>query len=204
MSEISPAARPAPVDRPILSTLANRWSARAIDPTRPVPRQVLLTLLEAARWAPSSGNAQPWRYLVFDDSVPEARDVARSCLNRGNAWAKQAPVLLLSVVVNTWPDSDERNRSALHDLGAASFSLVIQGTAEGLVAHQMAGFDVEAARAAFAVPNHADPMAMIALGYPGSVDDLPEDKRERERRPRRRRPIAETAFLGRFGGPGLT
>lgn len=203
MFEVSPSARPAPVDRPILSVLADRWSARAIDPARPVSPDLLLTMLEAARWAPSNGNAQPWRYLVFDDRVPEALAEARDCLNRGNDWARRAPVLLLSVVVHTWPDGDELNRMALHDVGAASLSLVLQGVAEGLVVHQMAGFDVERARSSFSVPRHVDPVAMIAVGYPGSVADLPEGKREREYRPRRRRPIDETAFLGGFTGPGL-
>lgn len=188
--------RPAPTDHEILPLLAGRWSSRAIDPERPVASDQLARLLEAARWAPSSGNVQPWRYLVFDDSVPEARDRARGCLRRGNAWAHRAPVLLLSVVARWWPDSTDPNPSALHDVGAASLSLCLQAAADGLVCHQMAGFDRQTARERFAVPDGMDPVAFIAVGHPGRADLLDDRRRDREQAPRRRRAIAETAFVG--------
>lgn len=192
--------RPAPTDHEIHPLLAARWSTRAIDPERPVASAQLARLLEAARWAPSSGNVQPWRYLVFDDSVPEAREQARGCLRRGNTWAHRAPILLLSVVARWWPDSTDPNPSALHDVGAASLSLCLQAVTEGLVAHQMAGFDRELARERFAVPDGADPVAFIAVGHPGPPDLLDDHRRKRERAPRRRRTIAETAFVGGYEG----
>ena len=197
------ALRPAPTTRPILEVLAGRWSSRAIDPDRPVSRAQLAVLLEAARWAPSSGNVQPWRYLVFDAEVPEARAQARDCLRRGNVWAHRAPVLLLSLVDCCWPDSTDPNPSALHDVGAASLSLVLQAMAEGLVAHQMAGFDRARARERFAVPDRLDPVAFIAVGHPGRADLLDDRRRDREQAPRRRRPISATAFVGRWGGPSF-
>lgn len=198
-----PVARPAPIDHAILDVLAGRWSSRAIDPDRPVARTQLVTLLEAARWAPSSGNVQPWRYLVFDASVPDAREQARSCLRRGNVWAHVAPVLLLSLVDRYWPGSEDPNPSALHDLGGASLSLCLQAAADGLVAHQMAGFERDAARERFALPERLAPVAFIAIGHPGRPDLLDERRREREQRPRRRRPVHETAFIGGWDGPGL-
>lgn len=198
-----PHARRAPTAHPVLDVLAERWSSRALDPDRLVPRPTLLRLLEAARWAPSSGNAQPWRYLVFDETVPAARERARDCLNRGNTWARAAPVLLLSVVVRTWPGSDEPNRMALHDLGAASLALSLQATEEGLILHQMAGFDLERARDVGRLPSHTDPVAMIAVGYPGDLARLPDSLQRKEQRPRRRRPVAEIAMLERFDGPPL-
>lgn len=195
-----PLFRPAPINHEILSVLAGRWSSRAIDPDRPVPSHQVARLLEAARWAPSSGNVQPWRYLVFDDSVPEAREQARGCLRRGNAWAQRAPVLLLSLVARWWPDSTDPNPSALHDVGAASMSLCLQAAADGLVAHQMAGFDRQMARERFAVPDGTDPVAFIAVGHPGRADLLDERRRDREQAPRRRRPISQTAFVGGCDG----
>lgn len=199
---VTPTQRPAPVDHPIVPLLAGRWSARAIDPDRPVPPAQVARLLEAARWAPSSGNVQPWRYLVFDDAVPEARARARACLRRGNAWAHRAPVLLLSTVSRWWPDSTDVNPSALHDVGAASLSLCLQAVAEGLVAHQMAGFDRAAARQRFAIPEGTDPVAFIAVGHPGRPEDLDARRRDRERAPRQRRPLVDTATHGGYQGPG--
>ncbi len=205
-----PESRRAPVDHPILEVLAARWSSRAIDPDRPLDPSTLHRVLEAARWAPSSGNAQPWRYVVFDERVPAALEQARDCLSAGNAWARRAPALLLSVAVRSWPPRpgkpprDGHNPHAVHDVGAASFALMLQATAEGLVVHQMSGFDRELARDAFAVPADAEPMAMIALGHPGDPAQLPPDLAQREARPRVRRPVHETAVLGGFHGPGLT
>lgn len=201
---VTPASRPAPTDREILPVLAERWSARAIDRTRTVSSAQVATLLEAARWAPSSGNAQPWRYLVFDERIPAAREQARDCLRRGNAWARLAPVLLLSVVELFWPDGDDRNPMAHHDVGAASMALCVQAVADGLVAHQMAGFDADRARELFGIGDRAAPVAMIAIGYPGAIGVLDERRRSRETAPRRRRPVTEIARLGGCDGPVFT
>jgi nitroreductase len=199
----TPFTRRAPTDHAIVDLLAGRWSSRAIDPDRSVDRTQLLVLLEAARWAPSSGNVQPWRYLVFDALVPDALDRARGCLRRGNAWAHRAPVLLLSLVERYWPDSTDPNPSALHDVGAASLSLCLQAAADGLVAHQMAGFDRALARERFGLPDRIDPVAFIAIGHPGRADLLDERRRDREQAPRRRRPVAQTAFVAAWDGPAL-
>ncbi len=199
-----PVARPAPVARPILEELAARWSPRAIAPDRPVPHSAVLTVLEAARWAPSSGNAQPWRYVLYDEEVSQERDLARATLKGGNAWARVAPVLLLSTVAKNWPGSDEPNPMALHDVGAASMALSLQAFAEGLVVHQLAGFDREAMRRVAQLPAGIDPVTLVALGYPGEIGDLPDKLQQRERGERARRPIGELAWRGTIDGPPVT
>jgi nitroreductase len=112
-------------------------------------------------------------------------------------------VLLLTLVRHFWPDSDEVNPTALHDVGAASLALCLQATAEGLVCHQMAGFGPERTRHAFALPPEVDPVAFIAVGHPGRLLSLDPSRRQRELRDRRRRPVDRTAFVGRWGGPGF-
>lgn len=191
----------APVETPIHPLLARRWSARAIDPGRPVEPEKIRAVLEAARWAPSCFNEQPWRYLVFDDRNPEALEQARSCLAEGNAWARNAPVLMLSVASESFAHNGKPNRHGQHDVGLASENLVLQATELGLVTHQMAGFDANKARELFAIPQGFTPMAMIALGHPGRIEDLPEQLQEREKAPRTRRPLTESAFAGTWGKP---
>jgi len=191
--------KPAPSQAPIHPLLARRWSARALDPDRPVEPEKLDVLLEAARWAPSCNNDQPWSYLVFDGSDPEALEQARSCLVEGNAWARRAPLLLLSVAREHFTYKGKPNRHAQHDVGLASENLVLQATELGLVNHQMAGFDADKARALFGIPEGHTPMAMIALGYPGKIEALSEPLQERERGPRSRKEVELWAFAGKWG-----
>ncbi|MGH9824295.1 MAG: nitroreductase family protein [Blastocatellia bacterium] len=194
--------KPAPADHEIASWIGRRWSPVAFD-SRPVEREKILTLLEAARWAPSCFNDQPARYLVFDGSDSEALEKARACLVEGNAYARKAPVLLISVAHEDFRSNGKPNRWGEHDTGSASENLVLQAAASGLVAHQMAGFDAERARSEFGVPDRFTPMAAIAIGYPyrGNLDELPEKLRDRELKPRSRRPIPEIAFAGKWDVP---
>ncbi len=197
-----PGEKPAASNRPLLDAIRRRWSARALDPTRRVDRETILTLLEAARWAPSSRNEQPWRYLVFDGSDADARAKAEACLNPGNAWAKRAPLLILSIAKRTYSDLDRRNPMALHDAGMAGLSLVLQAVSMGLIAHQMRGFDRDKARELFAIPSDFNPVVMIAVGYYGDPDALQDaEDRDDEVAPRERRPLSEFAFGGTWGEP---
>jgi nitroreductase len=186
---------------PIHDLLARRWSPRAMDPDRRVAPEMVRSLLEAARWAPSCFNEQPWRYLVFDGSDPEVLEAARGCLAEGNAWARRAPLLLLSVARDTFTRNGKPNRHAQHDVGLATENLVLQATALGLATHAMAGFDAGRARQAFQIPDGFTPLAMIAVGHPGSPDDLEEGLRQRELAPRERRPLEEIAFSGGWERP---
>lgn len=186
---------------PIQELMARRWSPRAFDPDRAVERAQVLALLEAARWGPSCFNEQPWRFLVFDGSDPDARQRARDCLVEGNAWARRAPLLILSVARHDFTRNDKPNRHAQHDVGLATENLVLQATALGLATHQMAGYDADRARREFRIPEGYTPMAMIAVGHPGSAAELPEPLREREAAPRERRALEEIAFDGGWERP---
>ena len=191
---------PAPTAHPIEPLLQRRWSPRAFA-AKPVERNVLLRLFEAARWAPSSYNEQPWRYILATHEDPERLNEAQSVLSSGNAWARKAPVLVCSVAHLAFARNGRPNRHALHDVGAASENLLLQATALGLFGHQMAGFDVEKARAVFRIPDGYEPVAMMALGYPAALETLTEEEKAHEERPRARRPIDEFVFDGRFGNP---
>ncbi len=195
--------RPAITDHPVHPIIAERWSARAIDPDRPVEREKVLSMLEAARWAPSCFGDQPWRYLVwdrFEDS--EAWEQAAANLAEGNqAWARPSPILILAVAATTFSRNGKPNRWGQYDTGAATENLHLQGVKLGLVVHQMGGFDPDAARSLFGIPDDFEPMAMIAVGYPGQVADLPEGYQDSESAPRQRKPLAELAFRGSWDTP---
>ncbi|MEK9142459.1 MAG: nitroreductase family protein [Nitrospirota bacterium] len=186
---------------PIHELLARRWSPRAFD-DRPVDSDLLRILFEAARWAPSSNNEQPWRFIVATEDHETEWNRLFDCLAEGNQkWAVRAPVLILSVASMNFEDDGKPNRHAFHDTGLATENLVLQATASGLVAHQMAGFNVEKARIDLRIPTGCEPVAMIAVGYPGDPAVLPERLRERELRPRIRRPIGDWTFSGQWGTP---
>jgi nitroreductase len=193
--------KPATPQFPIDELLAGRWSPRAYD-DRPVEPEKLRSLFEAARWAPSSNNEQPWRFIVATKDQPVEYDRLLSCLLEGNRkWAYRAPVLILSVASMTFEDDAKPNRHAFHDTGMAVENLVLQATALGLEAHQMAGFNVEKARTDLNIPQGFEPVAMIAVGYPGDPNVLPDYLQQRELAPRQRNPISAFVFSGDWGKP---
>lgn len=184
---------------PIHELLARRWSPRAFD-ERLVEADTLRTLFEAARWAPSSNNEQPWRFIVATKDHETEWNRLVACLVEGNrTWAARAPVLVLSVASMSFEMTGKPNRHAFHDTGLATENLILQAAVHGLMARQMAGFDIEKARAGLGIPSGYEPVAMIAIGYPGNPDSLPERLRERELQPRSRRPIGEWTFWGQWG-----
>ncbi|SDD85794.1 nitroreductase family protein [Actinokineospora iranica] len=179
--------------------IAARWSPRALDPAGVVPADALLRMLEAARWAPSYGNTQPARYLVGPRGTATF-DRILALLNRGNqAWAGNAGALLVACA------QTENAKGAVpyaeYGVGLATENLVLQAVAEGLVAHQMAGFDAPGVAREFGLPASVVPLTAIAVGVLGSPDLLPEDRRARETAPRTRLPLRETAFTGDWGTP---
>jgi nitroreductase len=193
--------KPADVTHPIHALLQRRWSPRAFADRMVEPEQ-LQSLFEAARWAPSSNNEQPWHFIVGTKADPSAHDRLVACLKEGNRkWAFRAPVLILSVARLNLEDEGTPNRHAWHDTGMAALSLCLQATALGLVTHQMAGFEIEKARTDLGIPAGYEPVAMIAVGYPGDPASLPDYLRERELKPRERKAVTEFVSHGRWNGP---
>lgn len=190
--------KPAPADVPILDLIRKRWSPRAFDPA-PVSRDVLRSLFEAARWAPSSNNGQPWRYIVADTDAARAR-AASVLTGRNPHWAPNAPVLVC-VAAQTLFEDGKTNNHAFYDTGAATALLTMQATSVGLAVHQMAGFDAARAREVFALPEGTEPIAMMAIGKAADPSTLPEPLRARESAPRERRGQPEFVFAGTWGAP---
>lgn len=192
-------SNPTPNEFPIQDLIRNRWSPRALA-DKPVSGEILKSLFEAARWAPSSNNEQPWVYLVATKADPENFQKLLSVLVEFNInWAKHAPVLALSVAKLVFAKGDSPNRHAFHDVGAASSQLTLEAVARGLLVHQMAGYDVEKARTAFNIPADWDPVAAMAIGYPGDPASLPAPYKERETAARVRKPITEFVMSGQWG-----
>jgi nitroreductase len=191
--------KPAPSDFPVHELIRERWSPRAFA-DKPVPRDVLRSIFEAARWAPSSNNEQPWAYIVATRDEKVNFDKMLSVLVEFNAnWAKTAPVLALAVAQLAFAKNNVPNRNAQYDTGAASALLSVEATARGLAVHQMAGFDPEKARQVFGIPPGWEAIAAIAIGYPGDPASLPQPLKDREMAPRTRKPINEFVMAGHWG-----
>jgi nitroreductase len=191
--------KPAATDVPLNELIRNRWSPRAYA-DKPVPPNILCSLFEAARWAPSSNNEQPWAYIVAAKDDPENFAKMVGVLVEFNAgWAKQAPALALSVAHVKWQKDGTPNRHALHDVGSATAQLTFEANSRGLLVHQMAGFDVDKARQVFSIPPDWEPVAAMTIGYPGDPQSLPERLRDRELAPRTRKPLSEFVMSGGWG-----
>ena len=191
----------ASIDYPISELIAERWSPYAFD-NRLVPDADLRSLFEAARWAPSSYNEQPWSYIVATRDNSEQFQRLLSCLVDANqVWAKAAPVLALGVVSLKFARNAKDNRAAVHDLGLASGNLVLEATARGLFVHQMIGILPDRAREVYGIPEGHEAWTGLAIGYRGDPTNLPEPLRERERTPRQRKPLQEFVFNGKWENP---
>jgi len=191
--------KPADTQYPIHDLLRRRWSPRAFSDRRVEP-DTLRSLLEAARWAPSSFNEQPWSFILATKDDPAEFGRLLSCLVDGNIqWAQHAPVLMVSVARLSFEDDGKPNRHAFHDVGLAVANLIVQATALGLVVHQMAGIFPDKIRELYGIPEGYEAVAGIALGYPGDPQSLPEGLRKRELAPRERKPMTEFVFSGRWG-----
>jgi nitroreductase len=185
---------------PILPLFLNRWSPRSMS-GEPLADDELFPLFEAARWAPSSYNAQLWRFIYA-----RRQDAARfqefvDLLQPANqAWAKDAAVLAVTVARQRFEKTDQPAVTHVFDAGAAWENLALEAARRGLVAHGMQGFDFERARRELGVPAEYDVLAMIAIGRRAPRERLPEPLREREA-PNQRRPLREILFEGSFGRP---
>lgn len=178
-----------------------RWSPRAFDPDRQVSRDDLLALLEAARWAPSCFNDQPWRFIVCDKVADETswQHAFTMLAEKNRLWAKNAPVLMLAVAMESFNHNGQPNRWSMYDTGAASASMCLQAVALGMCIHQMGGFDAEKAREVFNLPGDCRPMAMMAVGYQAEADVLDDDFKETELAARSRAALDERFYAGQWG-----
>ncbi len=185
-------------DYPVSEIIARRWSARAFS-TRPVEFSKLLSILEAARWAPSSRNEQPWRYIVFTTDNPKMLKKAQSVLKEINDYAKRAPILICAIAKKTYSENGNPNRLHFHDLGAANENMFLEAFNQGLIMHEMGGFDVQKAREVFNIPEDYEVGIMIAIGYQDTYHVLPDKLKEKAFTPRVRKPLSEIAFVEELG-----
>jgi nitroreductase len=187
-------AKQAPDVDGVLPIFHTRWSPRAFA-DREVSKADLANVFEAARWAASSFNEQPWRFLVGTRGSEAYQKIFDSLMPFNQQWAYAAPVLILGTARTKFSHNQTPNRVALFDLGAASSYLTLQAAALGLATHQMGGFEADAARKAFAVPEDYIFGSVIALGYQGEPAALPNEQfLAQELAPRQRKPLNDFVF----------
>ena len=184
----------AETDHPVEDFISRRWSPRAFA-DRPIEPAKLLSIFEAARWAASSYNEQPWHFICA--AKPDLAEFERllECLASTNQlWARNAGVLVFPVARLAFTSGSlagKPNRHALHDVGLATANLIYEAMALGLFAHPMAGFSPEKLRELCAIPEGFEPVTAVAIGYPGDPESLPSPLKEREIAPRVRKPLSE-------------
>ncbi len=205
-----PTDRLAATSVPIHPPIAQRWSPRAFDPGHVITDEQVTALLEAARWAATWGGRQPVRFVVGvrragaeglgeESSGDDTYDTLAGLLSRGNAYAKAAGALIL-ICADEGDDDNTALYSAV-DAGAAEAHLIIEAVSRGLVAHPMAGFDADGARAAFSIPDQVRPLMVIAVGALADYATVADEIAERDHKPRARRPLEEIAFRGTWNQP---
>jgi len=187
--------KPADTTREIHDLIRRRWSPRAFADT-PVDPQTLEVLFEAARWAPSCFNDQPWEFLVAEQDGDSTfhQQLLMALVEDNRVWAKHAPVLGCSIARTEFNFNGKPNDHARHDVGLAMENLVLEALNQGLYVHQMAGFDPDTVREEFSLPDNREPVAMFALGYPGDPEQLPEELAEAERSSRERKSRDQFVF----------
>ena len=190
---------PAPSEYPVHDLIRDRWSPRAFSDKAIAPAD-LCSLFEAARWAPSSSNEQPWAFIIAPKHDHANFTKALQPLVEFNVnWAKHAAVLGFAVSELAFAKNQAPNRNAQYDAGASMALLSIEAVSRGILVHQMAGFDPDTAREVFEIPADWDAIAAFAMGYPGDPASLPQPYRDRETAPRVRKPIREFVMSGKWG-----
>ena len=188
-------SRRADTTAPLIHPLSERWSPRAYDPTAEVSVDALRTILEAARWAPSANNVQPWRFIVARRGTAAFTTVHDALLGFNQAWADSAAALIVNVAETV--DAEGKARPwARYDLGQAVAHLTVQAQHEGLHTPQMGGFDAARMHDAFGLDASLEVVSVTAIGVLGDLDTLPDPLREREVAPRLRKPLEELVLVG--------
>lgn len=184
-------------DHPIEAMFLRRWSPRAMS-GEPLSEAEMLSLFEAARWAPSTYNEQEWRFLYARQDSPHWEKFMGLLMEANQVWCGKAALLVVVCSHKVFERNGKPNPVHTFDSGAAFENLALQGAAMGLVVHGMAGFSRDKARADLSVPEDYDVEAMIAIGRPGDPKDLPAELQERET-PSSRKPVREIIREGGFG-----
>ena len=190
MTLIDLASRRADTDAPLITPLVERWSPRAYDPAAELSDDAVRTLLEAARWAPSANNVQPWRFIVARRGTESFATIHDALMGFNQAWADSAAAL----VVNIAEVADESGAArpwAKYDLGQAVAHMSVQAQHDGLHTHQMGGFDAARLASEFGLAEGLEVVSITAVGKVGDASALPEPLREREVAPRSRKPLDE-------------
>ncbi|MBV8378864.1 MAG: nitroreductase family protein [Verrucomicrobia bacterium] len=188
-------------DYPVHDLIATRWSPYSFA-NRTVSDDDLRSLFEAARWAASSYNEQPWSYILAKKEDAAEFERLLSCLVEPNqVWARFASALALGISSLNFARDKKPNRAAVHDLGLAAGSLLLEATSRGLAIHQMIGILPDKARELYSIPEGCEPMTAIAIGYAGVQNDLPENVRTRDAARRPRKQLKEFVFGGKWGVP---
>ena len=191
--------KPANTDYPVLDLIARRWSPRAFS-DRQLNEENVGSLFEAARWAPSCYNDQPWRFIFATRDDAKGFKKTLACLMEQNQlWAENASMIVLVLARNTFARNGEPNRWGSHDTGLASANLVIQAESMGLRAHFMGGIRPDVIKETYGIPEGYEPMSAIAVGWPSEPDGLPDGLKEMEIKPRMRLPLKDIVFQGHWG-----
>ena len=182
----------------IHKNIEQRWSPRAFS-EKQVEKEKLNSILEAARWAPSAFNEQPWRFIVGQRGNSTYDSILKTLVDWNQLWAGKAPVLILNIAKKTFTHNNTPNVTFKYDLGQAVGLMILEVVNQGLVSHQMSGFDSVMAADLLKVPDDYQVVSVTAIGYLGNIDDLPEDMAKMESSPRERKDIGSMVFYEEFG-----
>jgi nitroreductase len=182
---------------PVNTLIKQRWSPRAFG-EKPVEEEKLNSLFEAARWAPSAFNEQPWRFIVGKKGNETYDKILQTLVEWNQQWAGKAPVLILNIAAKTFSRNDKPNAVAQYDLGQAVAFMLVEAVNQGLISHEMSGFDAEAATRSLAIPENYQAVSVTAIGYYSNATLLPEDMQQSEKDERKRRSLNETVFSCNF------
>ena len=192
--------KPAPTKYSIHPLLKNRWSPVCFDDSKLVEPEKIGSLLEAASWAPSCFNEQPWRFLVASKDNPEEYEKLFSCIVEANQkWVKNVPLLMIAVAKLNFSRNNKPNRHAFHDVGLALGNLTVQAEFMGLRVHQMGGFDPEKTKEIYDIPDGFEAITAVAIGYQANPQDFSPELQQRDKAPRSRKPFNEIVFRNNWG-----
>ncbi len=183
----------------IVEYIADRWSPRAFDAAKKIENNTVMSLLEAARWAPSAFNEQPWRFMVGHRGDKTFDKILSTLIEWNRQWAAAASVLVLNMGKKTFAKNGKQNVTFKYDVGQAVAFMLIEAMHQGIISHEMSGFDNAEASRLFAIPDDFQPISVTAFGYFGNTDGLPEDMRKVEVSNRSRKNIDAIAFRNIFG-----